>query len=64
MVLALAALQVGRKALGEPFERLAHSRLFSNTMGVFGGVATMMANAAGPVMTIYFLSISMSTRGL
>ena len=59
VVLSLAALQIGRKMLGASFEKMAHSRLFSNAMGVMGGVSTMMANAAGPVMTIYFLSVSL-----
>lgn len=58
LILSLIGVQLCRRFLGERFERLAHSRTFSNGMGTLGGVSTMMANAAGPVMTIYFLSIS------
>ncbi|MFK7850244.1 MAG: sulfite exporter TauE/SafE family protein [Akkermansiaceae bacterium] len=38
------------------FERLAESRSFGNGAGVLGGFATMLANAAGPVIQLYFLT--------
>jgi uncharacterized membrane protein YfcA len=31
--------------------------LITSSFGVLGGLSTMIGNAAGPVMTIYFLSI-------
>jgi hypothetical protein len=37
---------------------------FSIIMGFFAGVATMMANAAGPIMIIYFLAMRFSKTEL
>ena len=38
------------------FEQLTRHRVFAWTMGCMAGVVTMLANAAGPVMTVYLLS--------
>ncbi len=37
-------------------EVVNHTRIFAWVMGVFSGVTTMLANAAGPVMTVYLLA--------
>jgi uncharacterized protein len=39
-----------------------HSRLFSILMGFTGGFATMIGNAAGPVFTLYFLSMRLPKK--
>ena len=36
---------------------IPHNWLFSSIAGLLGGFSTMIGNAAGPVMTIYFLSM-------
>jgi uncharacterized membrane protein YfcA len=38
------------------------SRLFSSFMGFAGGFATMIGNAAGPVFTLYFLSMRLPKK--
>lgn len=56
VVLALVALQSWRRWRPGSFERVPHSRLFAWGMGGTAGVTTMLANGAGPVMTLYFLA--------
>jgi hypothetical protein len=58
-VLAMAALQAARKWRPQLFERVPHTRPFAWTMGGCSGVSTMLANAAGPVMALYFLAINL-----
>jgi uncharacterized protein len=59
IILGLSLLQVTRRLAGEAVERLAHSMGFAAAMGLLGGVATMLANAAGPIMALYFLSVQL-----
>lgn len=55
-ILAMVALQV-LKAWKPAFsDRLAASRSFGTAAGVAGGITTMLANAAGPVIQLYLLS--------
>ena len=56
VILFMVVIQMIRKFCEEPFDRLAHSKGFGYTAGVFAGLATMVANAAGPVFQLYFLS--------
>jgi uncharacterized membrane protein YfcA len=57
LILALIALQFLRGALGEKIDHIFESHGFGLVMGVLVGVTTMMANAAGPVANLYFLSV-------
>jgi len=57
IVLGLVALQLLRSALGERLDRFFLSHGFTLAMGGLAGVTTMIANAAGPVTNLYFLSI-------
>jgi hypothetical protein len=41
------------------FETVPHSWPFAAVMGMMAGITTMMANAAGPVMGLYFLSVGL-----
>lgn len=41
-----------------------HTRAFAWTMGIWAGIVTMIANAAGPVMAIYLLSLSLPKQNL
>jgi len=58
IVLVMAGLQALRRWRPELYAGVPHSRSFAGGMGVATGVATMLANAAGPVMGLYFLAIS------
>lgn len=55
-ILCMVAFQLGKKLHAGGFARLAASRSFGQGAGVFAGVATMMANAAGPVFQLYLVS--------
>jgi uncharacterized membrane protein YfcA len=52
-VLLMVALQVSRQWRPEVFQRCVKSRGFGLGAGVLGGFATMLANAAGPVIQLY-----------
>lgn len=55
VVLLMVVLQLVRQRL--QLDGLPHARGFAWAMGGFSGFATMLANAAGPVMSLYFLAI-------
>lgn len=55
-VLLMVALQTFRRWRPAGFDRLADSREFGATAGVLGGFATMLANAAGPVIQLYLMT--------
>ncbi len=58
IVLVMAALQAARRWKPELYAGVPHSRVFAGGMGIATGVSTMLANAAGPVMGLYFLAIA------
>jgi uncharacterized protein len=57
MILAIVGLDLLRRA--KKVEIRAENRIASAAVGMLAGVFTMLANAAGPVMTIYLLSMGM-----
>ena len=57
IIFGLIAFQLLRGWLGEKLDRLFESWGFGLGMGVLAGFTTMVANAAGPVSNLYFLSI-------
>ncbi len=57
IIIALIALQLLRSALGAKIDPVFESRAFGLFMGVLAGITTMLANAAGPVANLYFLSV-------
>ena len=57
IILVLTALHLSRPLLDRWMENTPHSPAFAWTMGGLGGVTTMLANAAGPVMTLFFLAL-------
>jgi hypothetical protein len=59
LILALLALQLVRGAYGEKLDHFFESHGFGIGMGMLAGIATMLANAAGPVSTLYFLSVGL-----
>ncbi|KAB2671729.1 MAG: sulfite exporter TauE/SafE family protein [Verrucomicrobia bacterium] len=59
IVLALALLQIGRNWRPASFATVPHTRMFAWTVGFVAGVVTMLANAAGPVMALYLMAVSL-----
>jgi uncharacterized protein len=57
MILAIVGLDLARRAL--KVELRAENRIAAAAVGILAGVFTMLANAAGPVMAIYLLSMNM-----
>lgn len=55
-VLLMVVLQVARRVESDRLEEWVHSRGFGIGAGVLGGFATMMANAAGPVIQLYLIA--------
>ena len=58
-VFTLVVLQVWRMWKPAVFETVPHSWPFAAAMGLLAGITTMMANAAGPVMGLYFLAVGL-----
>jgi uncharacterized membrane protein YfcA len=58
-ILTLTVLQVVRLYKPQWFGRVPHSRWFAWTIGLIAGGATMLANAAGPIFTIYCLAVAL-----
>jgi uncharacterized protein len=62
MVLAMVMLQVLRLTTPRFDQHLPHSPIFAWIVGIAAGLATMIANAAGPISTIYFLILGFAKR--
>jgi len=59
IILGLTALQVLRMHRPRWFERVPHSAWFAWSIGLLAGTTTMLANAAGPVIAVYCLALSL-----
>ncbi|MDD5704458.1 MAG: sulfite exporter TauE/SafE family protein [Kiritimatiellae bacterium] len=57
IILIMLALHVWRSRRPGLDERLPTGIMFAGGTGLLAGVTTMMANAAGPIMTIYLLAM-------
>ena len=57
IVLTMVILQAVRRWRPEWYGSVPHSRSFAVAMGIATGFATMLANAAGPIMVIYLLAM-------
>lgn len=62
MVLAMLSLQVVRSCRPDLTARLPHSQTFLWAAGLLTGVSTMVANAAGPIATLYLLLMGLPKR--
>jgi len=62
LVLAMVTLQLVRQKLPAFDQHLPKSRLFGTLTGLLVGLTTMVANAAGPISTIYFLILGFAKR--
>lgn len=56
IIISMVLMQVLKKIFPAGFKRMAHSSGFGVAAGVSGGVATVLANAAGPIMQLFLLS--------
>lgn len=59
IILTLTLVQTLRIWKPGAFHQLPHSPWFAATLGLLAGVTTMMANAAGPVVALYLLAVSL-----
>lgn len=59
IILVLTLLQGARMRRPGWFAHVPHARWFAWTLGLIAGVTTMLANAAGPIMALYFLAVSL-----
>jgi uncharacterized membrane protein YfcA len=59
VVMLMVILQIARRRGGVWAEKVPHSRWFAWFMGIWTGINTMVANAAGPVATLYLLALKM-----
>jgi len=64
IILLMASLQLIGKYYPDGFYKLANTKKFGFFFGSTGGVATVLANAAGPIMQIYMLSRRMDKMEL
>ena len=59
IILVLCVMQFVRMLWPDSFGDVPHGHAFAWTMGLLAGATTMLANAASPIMTIYFLAVSL-----
>lgn len=59
IILILCVLQFFRMLRPDAFGDVPHGQAFAWTMGLLAGATTMLANAASPVTTIYFLAVAL-----
>ncbi len=59
IVLLLAVMQLIRIWKPHWIGDVPHTLIFAWTLGIIAGFTTMVANAAGPVMALYFLAIGL-----
>lgn len=62
MVLAMLSLQILRQYRADLTEHLPHAPWFLWCAGLLTGASTMIANAAGPIATIYLLLTGMAKK--
>lgn len=60
LVLALLGLEQARRHWG--WENMPRHWWFSAGTGILAGIATMIGNVAGPIMSIYFISCGMDKK--
>ena len=63
-VLAMTLIEAGRqlarrRGWGDFTERMPHTLMFRSGLGLLGGFSSMVANAAGPIGQLYFISVGL-----
>jgi len=64
IILILTVLQIVRMLRPEAFAHVPHSPAFAWTMGLAAWITTMLANAAGPIFTLYALAVALPKLAL
>ncbi len=59
IILTLTMVQAARMRYANWFDNMPHQPWFAILLGVIAGLATMLANAAGPVVALYLLAVTM-----
>ena len=59
IVLVLAALHLLRESMPQKFQNIPHNPWFAWGLGITAGITTMLANAAGPIMALFFLAMAL-----
>ncbi|MEM6776831.1 MAG: sulfite exporter TauE/SafE family protein [Planctomycetota bacterium] len=59
IILSLATMQLVRLVRPGWFDQVPHQIWFALTLGFLAGVTTMLANAAGPVVALYLIAVSL-----
>ena len=59
IILALTSMQLMRLRWPDLFGDIPHSRVVALTLGLLAGMTTMMANAAGPLVALYFVAVGL-----
>ena len=59
IILVMLALNAWRNWRSDPDVRVPARMIVAAPAGMFAGITTMMANAAGPVMTVYMLAMKL-----
>lgn len=59
VILGLTVLQLVRMFRARWFGSVPHTHWFAWSMGLLAGVATMMANAAGPIFALYCVAVAL-----
>jgi uncharacterized membrane protein YfcA len=59
VILALTAMQLVRRQWPDAFGRVPHAPGVGWGLGLLAGVATMIANAAGPVVALYYTAVGL-----
>lgn len=57
-VMTMVLIQGLRRIAPNGFQKISHSQFFAVNTGIIGGIATMLANAAGPIIQLYLLARS------
>jgi uncharacterized membrane protein YfcA len=59
VILSLIGLQCTRAQKPQWFDQIPNRRWFAVLLGLLAGVTTMLANAAGPVVALYLISVKL-----
>ena len=59
IILLLAAMQLARMWRPDWFTRIPYAVWFAWGLGLLAGFSTMLANAAGPIIALYLVAVSM-----
>ncbi len=59
IILGLAAMQAARMTRPDWFSQVPHATWFVWSLGLLSGFSTMIANAAGPIIALYLVAVSL-----